>query len=295
MLSTKTILNIVLLVIVVILIVVLKYKPGQEPLDAHRITKIDPNTIEHIRLERIGADPIEFARQDKQWVMIAPYKIGAIQINVESLLDLLQYNFIEKYSTANLELKKYDLDIPRAVIIYNRQHRFEFGKTESLNKLRYLKFNDNMFLTEDYFHHRILGAATSFIHTRLIAKDQVIEQIKLPGMDLKYDNGNWQLTPQSMKALNDQLNHLADNWKHAHAIGITTYQDIVTQGQVELIFKGDPQPLVLQIVNQDKKFYLARTDYKIMYRLANEKRRYLLQLPPPIDIKQLEKDTGKNP
>ena len=290
----KTKINIALSITVVLLVMIVIYKPGKDSADKYKLLNIDKTSINHIRLERRGEEPVEFIKQDKDWLMTSPYALGTNQITVESLLDLLDYHYHAKYNVNKVELKNYKLDKPHASIIYNKQHRFEFGSAEPLNKYRYVHFNKNLYLTEDYFHHRILGAATSFLDHALIEKDLIIEKIKLPNLSLSLNDGSWTATPEPEKFSNDQANELADNWKHAHATDMTKYENIKSSAQVSLFFKDNPTPLIFEIITKEDQFYLARTDINVLYKLANEKRRDLLQLPPIISAEQLDKEALSN-
>jgi len=266
------------------------YEPGKDPETLYRLSLIDKSTINHIRLERENSEPIEFSKQDSGWVMLSPYALNTTQINVESLLDLLDYTYQAIYDVKDIELKKYKLKKPRTSIIYNGQYRFGFGTTESLNKFRYLQADNKMYLIVDYFHHRIHASALSYINHALIENDLSIEKITLPNLSLSLSDGNWSVTPATEKFSNDQANELVDNWKHVYAVGIVEYTNEKSSAKVSLAFKNNPTPLSFDVITKDNAFYLARPDIKIMYKLANDKRRDLLQLPAMITEEQLEKE-----
>ncbi|VAW90628.1 hypothetical protein MNBD_GAMMA21-1917 [hydrothermal vent metagenome] len=295
MMTSKSKLNIALLMAVAFLVLIVIYKPGKDPEDKYQISRLDKSSVNHIRLERIEAEPIEFSKVDGKWNMLTPYTLATTQINVESLLDLLSYNYHAVYDKNKIDLKKYGLDIPRATIIYNKQQRFDFGSTEALNKYRYLGHNDKMYVVNDYFHHRILGAATSFLDHALLPAGQNIVQIKFQHLSLKLNDGTWLATPEPENYSNDQANALIEKWQTAHAAGIlkydkTKYTDATTIGNIEIDLENKDTTLTFKLIKYENAYYLARPDIKILYKLSKEQRRDLLQLPPPIAADQFEKD-----
>jgi len=216
--------------------------------------------------------------------------LATTQINVESLLDLLEYHYHAVYDQDKIELKKYDLDKPHATIIYNKEHRFDFGTTEALNKYRYIGHQNKMYVADDYFHHRIFGPATSFLAHALLPEGANIEGIKFPNLTLKLDDGSWRATPEPEKYSNDQANELIDKWHHAHAASVAKYKAGTAIGTISISLKNTHKPLIFELLKNDGTYYLARPDLKIMYKLTKEQRRDLLQLPPPIAPEQIEKD-----
>ena len=295
MITSKSKLNIALLIAVGFLVLIIVYKPGKDPEDKYQISKLDRSEVNHIRLERIEAETIEFSKVDGKWNMLSPYTLAATQINVESLLDLLNYNYHAVFDKNKIDLKKYDLDIPRATIIYNKQQRFDFGSTEELNKYRYLGHNDKMYVVNDYFHHRILGSATSFLEHALLPKGQTIVLIKFQHLSLKLNDGTWLATPEPENYSNDQANALIEKWQTAHAAGILKYdkekyKDGTTIGNIAIDLENEDKSLLFKLIKYENTYYLVRADLKIMYKLNKEQRRDLLQLPPPIATDSFEKD-----
>ena len=128
-LSKRNLINLVLAVVVITLVLVVIYKPGKEETNT-KIIKIDTSPVTSIKIERVGTQATSFLLEDKDWHMVEPYAMKANKIKVESLLDLLQYNYHARYDIADLDVKKYGLDIPRTTITFNKEHKFEFGSTE---------------------------------------------------------------------------------------------------------------------------------------------------------------------
>ncbi len=288
--TSKSKLNIALLLAAVFLIFIVVYKPGKDSENKYQISKLDRATVNHIRLERIEAEPIEFSKVNGKWNMLSPYTVAATQINVESLLDLLDYNYHAVYDKNKIDIKKYNLDKPHATIIYNKQHRFDFGTTEELNKYRYLGHNSKMYVVNDYFHHRILGSATSFLDHALLPKGQHIVQIQFQNLTLKLNDGTWLATPQPEQYSNDQANALIEKWTTAHAESVLKYTTGTEIGKIKITLEKNDTPLEFELLKIKETYFLARRDLNIMYKLSKEQRRDLLQLPPPIAADQFEKD-----
>lgn len=281
--SPRNLLNLVLILVVISLVLVVIYKPGKEEKPNTKLTQIDLASVTTIKIERTGTQPISFLLEGKDWQMLTPFAMKANKIKVESLLDLLMYDYRARYDMADLDEKKYGLDIPRTSITFNEEYKFEFGSTEPLNKYRYIRYQNTLYLTDDYYYHRILGSAMSFLDHALINNKKKIVKIELPGLTLTLKDAKWQAKPAPKKYSNDQANELIDHWTHSHAIEMLSYPPIKGTGQVRVYFEGVKTPIRFDIFTLNNEFYLGRKDLNITYKLANEKRRDLLQLPPAIN------------
>lgn len=282
-LSPRNLLNIVLLIVVVALVLVVFYKPGKEEEKSRELTTLDKAAITEITIERTGNPTIRFGKIKDQWHMFAPYNLRANKIKIESLLDLLGYEYKARYDMTKLDPKQYGLDKPRTTITFNTTHKFEFGTIEPINKYRYIRHQDGLYLTDDYYYYRVLGTATSFLDHALLDKDINITGIEIPGLSLTLNDGKWQASPKPEKFSSDQANELIEHWKYSHAIEMLDYPPARGTGQVRIYVDNKNTPLRFDIFNFNDEFYLGRADLKIAYKLAREKRRDLLQLPPPID------------
>jgi len=279
--SPRNLLNLVLALIVITLIVIVVYKPGKEETNT-RIIQIDTNSVTSIKIERVGTQAISFLLEDKDWQMLVPFAMKANKIKVESLLDILEYNYHARYDMVGLDAKQYGLDTPRTTITFNEEHKLEFGITEPLNKYRYIRYQDTLYLTDDFYYHRILSSATSFLDHALINKKYKITKIELPSLTLTLKDTKWEARPKPKKYSNDQANELIDHWTLSHAIEIHSYPPARGTGQVRVHVAGRKEPIQFDVFTFNDEFFLGRKDLNITYKLAAEKRRDLLQLPPPI-------------
>ena len=286
--SRRNLINLVLLIAVVALILVVIYKPGKEDDSNKKIVTVDKANITQIKIERTGNQDITFALQEGHWHMLTPYNLKANKIKVESLLDLLGYTYHARYAMADLDAKQYGLDIPRTKITFNNEYKFEFGTTEPLNKYRYIRYQQALYLTDDYYHHRTLGAPTTFLDHALLDDKSNITKIELPNLTLTLQDAKWEAKPKPEKFSNDQANELIDHWKHSHAIEMLAYPPVKGTGQIRIYLDNSATdntqgPIRFDIFTINDEFYLGRKDLNIAYKLAKEQRRDLLQLPPIIE------------
>jgi hypothetical protein len=281
MISSRNLLNLFLLIIVITLVLIVIFKPGKDE-EIRQITSLEKDLVTEIKIERTGKQPIHFELKDNEWYMLEPYQLEANKIKVESLLDLLDYKYHTRYDMVELDAKKFGLDKPRATLTFNKLDKFEFGTTETLNNYRYIRYQDMLYLTNDYFYHRILGNPTTFLDHALIDNDKKITKLALPGLTLTLNNGKWEATPEPENYNNDRANELIDHWRHTHGIEIVTYPPAKGTGQIKIFFDDNSQ-IGFDIFTLNDEFYLGRKDLNIAYKLAREKRRDLLRLPPAIE------------
>ena len=221
--STRNLLNLVLLAIVGILVLIVVYEPGKQQDEPVPLTTVDTKTINKIHISRTGQKDVTLVKSPDtgKWQMLAPFKTAANRIKTESLLTLLSQHSGAQYAMADLDVKTYGLDLPRATIIFNDELKFEFGTTEPLNKQRYLRFNDTLHVIDDHFYYQLMSPVTVFVDHQLVPVEKAVTKLELPDLSLSLNEGTWQLTPQQDGVSNDQANELVENWKTAFAMYIS--------------------------------------------------------------------------
>jgi hypothetical protein len=282
--SKRTLLNLVMLAAVGILVLVVVYEPGLDQQTKTTLTSIDKTTISQVKVERTGQATVTLVKSADNWVMQAPYKISANKIKVESLLTLLEQETFAQYPLKDLDIKTYGLDIPRATLTFNDKERFEFGGTEPLNKRRYLRYNDTMYVINDHFYYQLMSPVTTFVNHKVLPDSDNITRLVLPDFSLTLKDGTWDMAPKKDDVSNDRANELVENWRLSHAMSIMEYDGKSGQKQAEVYLDNTPTPIVFHILIDNDNVFLGRPDIGIKYQIIKDKGFELLKLPAKLDI-----------
>ena len=282
--SRRTLLNLVLLAIVGILVLVVIYEPGIETQTNPTLTTINKATINKITLERTGQQAVSLEKVADNWTMLAPYKISANKIKAESLLGLLQEETFAHYPLQDLDLKTYGLDIPRATIIFNDNNRFEFGGTEPLNKRRYVRYNDMLYVINDRFYYQLMSPVTTFVNHKLLPDSDNITKLVLPNLSLTLSDAKWKLEPKQDEVSNDRANELIENWRMSHAMHISEYDGKADKQQAKVYLDNSDTPVVFHIITDGDNVYLGRPVLGLKYQIVKDKGLELLRLPAKLDV-----------
>jgi hypothetical protein len=291
--SKRNLLNLILLGIVAVLVLVVVYEPGVEKKTKTPLATIDKSTINKITIERTGQEQVTLEKQDGNWVMQAPFHIRANKIKTESLLALVELETFAHYPLKDLDVKNYGLDIPRASITFNDKERFDFGGTEPLNKRRYVRYRDTLYVMNDYFYYQLMSPITVFVDHKLLPESDNITKLVLPALTLTLHDGTWQLQPKTDGQSNEQANELIENWKLSHAMQISDYDGKSAQQSAEVYLDNKDTPITFHILLDKEHFYLARPDLGLQYEIARDKVNELLKLPSKIDIPTAEEQPAQ--
>jgi hypothetical protein len=266
-LSSRTLINLILLVISVILAAVIWMTPDNTGTSQPaRLTEIEPTEISRILLSNKSSPGIVMERTPAGWSMTEPYAIEANTPRIEILLDILSTPSLEQFPLPAERLDEFGLNEPAAVITLNNTS-LEFGSVHPLNYRRYIRIADTLHLTKDLFPHHAMAPAEAYVSHRPIPTDATIGGIKTDNWELTRIDGNWRLSPASKNLSADAINAKIDAWENIHAAGVEKASGLQTSDHVLVSLTGQQEPVFFEIATHNGKLYLVRPDLGIAYRL----------------------------
>jgi hypothetical protein len=282
--STRTLLNLVLLVVALGLALLAWFKPGVKPVDAPRpiTAAIAPEQVGSITVERLNRDPLRFSKRDGRWFLLADQReLPAADFQMHALLRLLEATATRDYPVGTLDLAALGLQPPRARVTMEDVD-FRFGTTDALNNQRYVQVGDSVYLIDDQYQHLLNADWPNFVSRQLLEGRGAISRLELPDMTLAYaDDGHWRLDPEQAGISADTLQTLIENWQNATALLTRRHTDGAVEGTVTVHTRDSEQPLVLRILTRSPDLVLARPDWGIQYQLPGSEADSLLTLPQP--------------
>jgi hypothetical protein len=286
--STRTLLNLVLLLAVLGLALLAWFRPGLKPAETPQpiVSGLAPEQVERISVERLSREPLAILKHDRHWFLpVNNRELPAAEFQVSALLRLLEARSTRRYPAASLDLGSLGLDPPQARVTMN-DTEFRFGTTETLNKRRYVQVGDNVYLIDDQYQHLLHADWSNFVSRELLEGRGAITRIELPGMTLTYTKeGHWRIEPEQSDVSADAVQTLIENWQNATALFTQRYAggpNDVQEGETVTIHTRDSdQPLVLRIVSRSPDMVLARPEWGIQYQLPGSEADRLFTLPHP--------------
>lgn len=135
-----------------------------EPASQARLSTLDPQTIQHIRVQRPGKPDLIMELSGTQWRITAPLDARASQYRINSLIGLLQAPVI---STLDLAPQSAGLaDEPDVVSVTLDEQRFRFGDINPLDRSRYVEHAGTIYLIEDTLYPQLLQPADFFVEAQ---------------------------------------------------------------------------------------------------------------------------------
>ena len=139
-------------------------------IQAARLTPLEPDAIEHIRLERADADPLILRRSEIGWQMTNPYQVAADPAQMRRLLPIAAAEDVRSLPVAGVDLTELGLD-PPLVRLWLDDVLLEIGGTEPIAEYRYVRIGDLIHLIDDRFIGRLLATPEEYIGKTLLPPD----------------------------------------------------------------------------------------------------------------------------
>lgn len=280
--TSKTVLNIFLALALAGLLALAIYEPGKtEPPDAKKLTTLEPETVQSIRIERPAHLPILLKKMSGQWKMQSPLKAPANLGRIQQLLKVLQAKSIARYAMNQVDTAQMQLGTPSLTLMFD-DVLLRFGTTDALGGSRYLQAGDVVHLITDRYSYLAKGVATDFVSLALLPEGNRIAELALPGLRLTQQDGRWLTNEKSEDA--DMIQRLLDEWRHGRALRVSELdkspvQLIATQ-LIAVTLGEDANKTVLkfELLRNETGIILQRHDLGIQYHFSIETGQRLLSL-----------------
>jgi len=270
--QSRWLLNLLLLAAIAALALVALYEPGIEPTpEARTVTALTQPQVESIRVQRGAREDLLLRRRaDDDWVIEGPTPLPAEPFQVDALARLAEQQAVRSYPASELDLARLALDPPASSVTLNAV-QVDFGVTEPLEGLRYVRVGEQVHLVPDMYQYLIDADASQFVRRRLLPAETAINS--------KKTNHEWQVEPhQEVSA--DRIQHLLDNWQQAAALSVKSGAAGASGERIELVLDDPAQPVVFLITAREPDLLLLNPELGIEYNMGGRSAE-LLAFPPP--------------
>lgn len=280
--------NIGLLIFIVALSLVLLNSEDETKQELPRLSTIEPNDIVQIKILRKELDDLIFNKQDGIWRMNSPQQLRTSNSRINAMLRMLNVKSQGQLNPADIELKTIGLS-ESIVILKLNNHEIKFGTTDAIDQRRYILFNEEIHLVNDFLYHQLMTNAAFFASTKLLPEKTEIKSIQFPENKIELINDQWQLE-RLMDISPDHLKRMAFNWQHAAAISVSKYEAPEKEFFITLSI-NDGTSIKLVIVENESHLILGRKDLGIQYHMGSDQTEKLL-LIEGVDINKETKFIG---
>jgi len=278
MFAKKVWLNLILLLLIILLALIAYLEPGNESDDTlPQLLSLPPGQVNTIRLEPSADHHIDLARESGGWVIVEPIRVAANSYRVETILALVQAASYADYPAADQPLASFGLGPPRSRVRLN-DVTIAFGDSEPLHKRCYVQVGDQVHLIDDRYFYATQLLLTALVDTALVPANAMPARIRLPDGVLHEIHGDWRLEPAEADVSMDELNGLVDEWRHARAMQVSTYQGDTAESMIDIAFT-DGSHIELELLARSPELILGRRDLGLRYHFTAEQAERLLRLP----------------
>jgi hypothetical protein len=177
--SSRSLLNLLLLAGLGALIALTVYEPGIEKPTPTRLTTLYANNITGLTLKHPDQIDIMLRREAGEWWMTQPYQTPATPFLDQNLAELLSAAASAHYPLADLDAKLVGLS-PAVAILELGQVTLRFGDIEPVHGNRYVQAGDQVYLIPDHLTTFTSAEAIELLSPALLPKDSHITGINLP-------------------------------------------------------------------------------------------------------------------
>lgn len=262
-----------ILVILVLLLLWLNNQSDIEPQSMQKISEISTDSINTITITRSGRKNIQLQKTNSHWQVMQPIQAQANEKRIALLLSLLEHSAQQRLDIEDkTDLEQYGLKNPQFSLVLN-ESIFEFGDPSPIQKGRYVKYNNVIYVIDDAITHLINSSANSFIDNQLIKKTHKLVKLELPNTTFELIDGHWQSNNDDSQ---DYILNVVENWQHAQAIQVLSMTETTPSADIKLWFDNKTKPLRLAMRLNQQNLSLYDIDAQLNYQFTSNFARALL-------------------
>ena len=280
--TKRNLLNLILLIFISVLIMFVIYEPGKDKaITPPLLTKLKIDDIQNIKISRYQLPSeqrdISFSKTENGWVMSKPSPFTANTFRIDSILKLLSTVSLSQNNLEKLDPATFGLTRPQATITFNNT-AIIFGHNKSLKHHRYVKIGSTLHMIKDTFYYQLTAKTESYIDHKLLPAKSKIQKLKLPGLKLEQEDGEWKVTPKADSFSADSINQLINEWQLSQAYDLNKVKiQPGTKPDITIHLKNN-KVIRFKIKTDKENFNLLNIDSGLRYILSADRKNKLLNL-----------------
>ncbi len=275
--TSRSLLNLVLLAAVVSLALWVYFKPKpQGDTQEYRVSSLTAENAQSIRVEWQGLN-IVLQKAGERWHLTQPLQGRADEVKVGRILEILAATSPRRFPAT--ELERFDLAQP-AVRLRIDHESFSFGGLAPITNEQYVASGESVYLLAPRYAAALPRQPADLLSPKLLAENEIPVGFELENIKVIQQDGNWRITPgkSGLTLTQNEFNHWVQSWQQAYAASITPgASEPETPGKQAIkISLRDGNVVQLLILQQQPELILLRVDAGIRYRFPAESGKRLL-------------------
>ena len=281
--STRNLLNLILLLVIVALVSIVVFEPGKKkPLTPPTLTTLKADDIQHIKISRqTDKSDVELEKTADGWRLVKPFQLPANSFRIDSIFKLLSTVSFSQNNLEKLQPKDFGLDQPYATITFNKQTSIVFGHNKSLKHHRYVKIGSVLHLISDTFYYQLAAKAESFIDHKLLPQKSKIIKLSLANLKIEKIDARWNIKPKPESYSADAVNQLINEWELSQAYDLGFNQkNVKPEARADItVSLANNKTIRFKLKKNKDDFVLLNLDSGVEYFLSAARQDKLLKLP----------------
>ncbi|MBT6275935.1 MAG: DUF4340 domain-containing protein [Chromatiales bacterium] len=265
-------------IVVGVLSAVVIFEPGLTSRQ-EKVSQLAPQSISRIEVEHGPKLTVRIERTGGQWRITAPLQAPANPMRAGALTRIAAAGVNRSYALEDISLDALGLNT-QAIVLRLDGQRFEIGGTEPLERLRYVRHKDRVYLVADTFLQHLEKTAHAFVDPSLLGVRPEVVSITTANISAKRGNSGWQWSPNDGLESADQVTALVADWQAASALRVEPFNEGALWRAAATLKLHSGKVFEFEQASRSKSVLLGLRSEGLQYRLPLQIGQALLQFAP---------------
>lgn len=241
--------------------------------DPSRLTTLDADAVEVIRLQRQDRDDVRMERRPQGWRLTDPVEARASDFHVRQVLALAELRSEARYTTREVDPDEVGLTPPRAHIALNGTG-IRLGAQDPVDDLRYAMVGERIHLVRDRVMPLVRGPWWNFLDRHVLGDGRAPAALVTDALELRREDAEWRVVRGDLDPAEAEA--LMAAWQDLEALVVRPLEAAPDGGADARVTFADGGERRFVTGQTDGEVRLIDIDAQRAYVLNEDVRRYLL-------------------
>lgn len=230
--KSRWIVNLILLVLVagIAAFLYLRPKPADTKPVSYTLSKLDPNSFQHLNIAAPGKKPVLLDKVNGRWRLVQPAQGRADLASVGRVLSVAVATSGDKFPAT--DLTRFGLDNPALKVRIDDQE-FSFGMFHPVTGDQFVAYNGAVYLLPTIYSEGATMQPLEFLDKHPLDLNEEIAGFDFSGLEqweksrlsMELQNGKWKVSAAAAKPKQDGLSDwFSSNWQHLAAKSVEPFK-----------------------------------------------------------------------
>lgn len=241
--------------------------------DPSRLTTLDADAVEVMRLQRQDRDDVRMERRPQGWWLTEPVEARASDFHVRQVLALAELRSEARYTTREVDPDEVGLTPPRAHIALNGTG-IRLGAQDPVDDLRYAMVGERIHLVRDRVMPLVRGPWWNFLDRHVLGDGRAPAALVTDALELRREDAEWRVVRGDLDPAEAEA--LMAAWQDLEALVVRPLEAAPDGGADARVTFADGGERRFVTGQTDGEVRLIDIDAQRAYVLNEDVRRYLL-------------------